>query len=92
MATKEEIREEFNKLAHYFMGKYFGRDISVKQFNDKIDATLTALNDKEVVIKTKCPDCVWSEFVNEESVGMTPCYSCNSTGYLVEPLIEEVKV
>lgn len=44
-----------------------------------------------VVIKVKCPDCTWSQFKDGEMVGMTPCYSCNSTGYLVEPLIEEGK-
>ena len=47
-------------------------------------------NSQGVVIKVKCPDCEWSQFVDEESVGMTPCYSCDSTGYLVEPLIKEV--
>ena len=46
------------------------------------------LSDLGVVIKVECPDCSWSQF-GEESVGMTPCYSCNSTGYIVEPIIEE---
>ncbi|KKN71472.1 hypothetical protein LCGC14_0420510 [marine sediment metagenome] len=40
------------------------------------------------MIKVKCPDCEWSQF-SDEMVGMTPCYRCNSTGYIIEPLIEE---
>ena len=42
---------------------------------------------KGVEVKVKCPDCAWSQF-GEEAVGMTPCYSCNSTGYIIEPLID----
>ena len=41
-----------------------------------------------VVLKVKCPDCTFSQF-KDEVVGMTPCHSCNSTGYVYEPL--EVK-
>ena len=49
--TKQsEIRGGLNKLGHYFMGKYFGRDISVKQFNKKIDETLANLHSQGVVI------------------------------------------
>jgi len=44
-----------------------------------------------VVIKVKCLDCEWSQYGDEESVGMTPCHSCNSTGYIYEPLIKGVK-
>jgi len=36
----------------------------------------------ERYIKIKCPNCLWSEFRDGESVGMTPCFSCNSTGYI----------
>ena len=50
---------------------------------------ISVLNEYGVVTKVRCPDCNWSQFVGEESVGMTPCYSCNSTGYLIEPLIKE---
>ena len=42
------------------------------------------------MLKVKCPDCVWWQFEGEV-VGMTPCYRCNSTGYIFEPLIEEAK-
>ena len=45
---------------------------------------------KEVLyIRVKCPDCEWGQFFQDESVGMTPCYHCNSTGYVYKPLIEE---
>ena len=53
------------------------------------DKSLSCLHSQGVVIKVKCPDCNWSQFVGEESVGMTPCHTCNSTGYLIEPLIKE---
>jgi len=42
---------------------------------------------EEKFIKVKCPNCSWSEFSNEESVAMTPCYNCNSTGYIL--IVEE---
>ena len=45
---------------------------------------------KQEEIKTlrgfKCPHCSWSEFSGEESVGMTPCRTCNSTGYIYEEI------
>lgn len=44
---------------------------------------------EEMYIKAKCPDCAWSQFKEWEAVGMTPCWSCNSTGYFFEPLIKE---
>jgi len=49
---------------------------------------ITRLHSQGVVIKVKCPDCAWGQF-GEESVGMTPCYSCNSTGYIFKPIIED---
>ncbi len=49
------------------------------------------LDSQGVVRKVKCPDCSWSQF-KDEAVGMTPCHRCNSTGYIIEPLIKEVKV
>jgi len=54
------------------------------------DDDLSYLRDNGVVIKVKCPDCVWGQF-KEESVGMTPCFHCNSTGYIIEPLIKDDK-
>ena len=42
----------------------------------------------DVVRKVRCPTgCAWGQFPDEEPVGMTPCHSCNSTGYVFEPLI-----
>jgi len=38
--------------------------------------------------RVKCPHCEWSQFESGESVGMTPCYNCNSTGYIYMPLKE----
>lgn len=51
MTQQEKIREELCGLAHYFMGRYFGKDISIKQFNDRIDATRTRLNELGVVLE-----------------------------------------
>ncbi len=42
---------------------------------------LDKLHSQGVVIKVKCPDCKWSQF-QDETVGMTPCYRCNSPGYI----------
>lgn len=53
------------------------------------DKILKDEDSQGAVLKVKCPDCNWSQFVGEESVGMTPCHTCNSTGYIYEPLIEE---
>ena len=65
-----------------------GRDRKGIDLNVFADNILTFLHSQGVVIKVKCPDCVWSQFKTDESVGMTPCYHCNSTGYIFEPLIE----
>lgn len=46
------------------------------------------LDSQGAVIRIKCPDCQWSQF-GGETVGMTPCYSCGSTGYIIESLIGE---
>ena len=43
---------------------------------------------KELYRRIRCPHCVWWQFEGE-SVGMTPCYECNSTGYIYE-LIETI--
>ncbi|MBA7637620.1 hypothetical protein ES703_45266 [subsurface metagenome] len=39
--------------------------------------------------KVKCPHCSWSQFT-DEVVGMSPCYECNSTGYIFRSLRLEV--
>jgi len=53
---------------------------------DQAEAVVGYLHSQDVVRRVKCPDCEWSQF-GEESVGMTPCHSCNSTGYIYEPLV-----
>ena len=50
---------------------------------------LSFLDSQGVVRKVKCPDCFWWEAKPDEAWGGSPCYSCNSTGYIYEPLIEE---
>jgi len=95
MTKQEEIREGIAELfyknwAEQSPNPYtsFGklakgvRDIYLKS----ADEFLSYLHSQGVVIKVKCPDCVWSQF-GEGAVGMTPCYRCNSTGYIIEPLI-----
>lgn len=56
---------------------------------DTAKATVSRLHSQGVVIKVKCLDCTWSQFAEGEAAGMTPCHSCNSTGYRIEPLIKE---
>jgi len=37
--------------------------------------------------KVKCPDCEWSQFSGcIDTVGMTPCYRCQSTGFIFVPV------
>lgn len=52
------------------------------------DMVLEYENSQGIVIKVKCPDCCWSQF-GDKVAGMTSCLSCNSTGYIIEPLIRE---
>ncbi len=51
---------------------------------------LKYLREQGVTTRAKCPDCEWSQF-GDEMVGMTPCYHCNSTGWITEPIIEGEK-
>ncbi len=48
------------------------------------------LSHPDLFMKTKCPHCEWSQF-QDETVGMAPCYHCNSSGYIVIPLAETIK-
>lgn len=57
------------------------------QYRSVANSFMTYLHSQELVLKEKCPDCEWSKF-GDEVVGMTPCYSCNSTGYVYKPLVE----
>ncbi len=95
MTKQKEIREGLKEiLGEHFDCRCVGMDekgniYPVEQL-DTSGATLILnyLHSQGVVLKVKCPDCVWSQF-RDETVGMTPCYRCNSTGYIVESLIEE---
>lgn len=61
---------------------------SEKAYLRKVTELILAYLDSESArLMVKCPDCEWSQF-GEEVAGMTPCYSCNSTGYIIERLIE----
>lgn len=92
MTKQEEIIQEIAEFLAYYDGVESDWDefSDVEKFNYKSSARVLAfyLEDKGVMIKVKCPDCNWSQF-GDEAVGMTPCYSCNSTGYITEPLIEK---
>lgn len=84
---QEEIRKWISKyLTERFIcdPKLLPDDECLKEAN----AILSHLASEDVVVKVKCPDCVWSQF-GDEAVAMTPCFRCNSTGYIVEPLIKE---
>lgn len=85
MTKQEEIREGIKKG----IADYFGVDKIQEPFlNELPDSMVAYLHSQSVVIRVKCPSCVWSQF-GDEATGMTPCYHCNSTGYLIEPLIKE---
>jgi len=81
MSKQEEIREGIQDLI--FEAQSW-EDYTNEEMVDKI---LKYLHSQGVVIKVECPDCAWSRF-GEESVGMTPCSRCDSTGYVIEPLIK----
>lgn len=80
--TREEIGEV---LAHLDLHLTYDGYLSAED----LDNIFQCLHSQGVVIRIKCPDCEWSQF-KEECVGMTPCYSCNSTGYIIKPLIEVI--
>jgi len=90
MTKQEEIREGVYKIlkrhvkASIIQGEYL--DGCTQLASDEI---VQYLHSQGVVIKLKCPDCVWSQFADGGAIGMTPCYCCNSTGYTTEPLIKE---
>ncbi len=86
--TKEEIREGIAKQLAQFNGHDWSRLSKEAQgtYRGRAIVMVSLLHSKGVIVKVKCPDCEWSHF-KDEAVGMTPCYHCNSTGYLVEDLI-----
>jgi len=79
MTKQKEIREGMVKQIGYIK-------LSTMDASWHTDQMLSYLRSQGMVIRVKCPDCEWSQF-GEEAVGMTPCYSCNSTSYIIKPLI-----
>ena len=98
MMTKQDIIREGIKEWVLEIRQYLcNTEFAPKPFTKPVDPSVLTegfpqklikfLGDDGVMIKVKCPDCEWGQF-GEEVVGMTPCYSCNSTGYIIEPLVE----
>ena len=87
MDKQEEMAEWINK---YLTGQFIcdPTELPDDECRNEAREILSYLHSQGVGIKAKCPDCSWSQF-GDEVVGMTPCYSCNSTGYIVESLIKE---
>lgn len=89
MATREQIREGMYQIimsASEDVSVYEGEiEIYEECVRNRTKEALKYLHSQGVMIKIKCPDCCWSQF-KEEHVGMTPCHSCNSTGYIVKSL------
>lgn len=90
MATREEIREGIPKLIGDMYYEKYGKEmVHTEQDDEFVERLLTYLDLKGAELKVKCPECEWSEFGGEDTAGMTPCLSCNSTGYIYKPLIGE---
>lgn len=64
----------------------FGARLIEKQCNKVLQAFNQWLEEQGTTYKVKCPHCSWSQFTDGEAVAMSPCYECNSTGYIFEPL------
>ncbi len=63
------------------------REVAICAYcSDLVDAMWKYLHSQGAELKVECPDCEWSQFKDGESVGMTPCLRCGSTGYITEPL------
>jgi len=50
------------------------------------DELLVYLHSQGVELKVKCPHCIRGQF-GDEVIGVSPCYHCNSEGYIMESLI-----
>jgi len=89
MTKQEEIREGLaREICKRDNEDWDALSYSEKDFcREKSRLHLLYLHSQGAVIKVKCPNCGWSQF-GGESVGMTPCHFCNSTGYIIEPLIK----
>lgn len=89
MTKQEEVREGIERiLDELLFSPGESKDGYTYNLTGCITNLLNYLHSQGVVKRVKCPDCTWSQ-VGNEAVGMTPCYRCNSSGYITEPLIEE---
>ena len=92
------IREEIKKVIDHYTDddclypdkdcKYRGLYNYCISGDDAYKCLMKRLDEIGVVIKLKCPDCCWG-LLEGEHAGMIPCDTCNSTGYIIEPLIKE---
>ena len=100
MSTRAEIREGIASIVWKQTMALLGGDSDIIEEVDtgnfmygKVAATkiMSYLHSQGVVRKIRCPTgCAWGQFPDEEPVGMTSCHSCNSTGYVFEPLVGEI--
>ena len=91
---KAPIPQALNGVLLDFLADYDGYKVGILSKHldfyiaRAIRNAMYALHSQGCRIRVKCPDCEWSQF-GDEAVGMTPCVTCNSKGYLIEPLIGE---
>lgn len=94
MTKQEEIRKgiattipplDCSFCVHFGYCEWEGEGLCLARY-ELADSIRWYLHSQDVMLKVKCPDCVWSQF-GDEAVGMSPCLECNSTGYIYEPLI-----
>lgn len=100
MTEQEEIRDGIKEWVLEIRQYLCNTEFAPEPFREPVDPNVLTvefpkklvrfLDDSGVVIKVECPDCTWAKF-GDEMVGMTPCYRCNSTGWITEPLIEKSK-
>ena len=91
MTKQEEISQRIKEILIKPLKVPYQMDAAEMMVQGAINQAgeiLSYLHKEGAMINVKCPNCEWSQF-GDEAVGMTPCFYCNSTGYIVEPLIKE---
>ena len=79
-------------LADFYEGlENIPAELLDKQWNFEVDFAKQILSHPDLYQKVKCPHCSWSQFQNDEAVGMTPCHECHGVGIFFrgEP-VEEI--
>ena len=84
--VKDILTNNSGRICHLYMQPSNALVVLCQSIADEI---LRDEASQGVMLRVKCPDCEWSQFGDGESVGMTPCLRCGSTGYITEPLIRE---